>query len=141
MAAKKAAKKTAKKQSIESMIAAAVAAALSVSQEDIDKLDSPAPAPGAPPVVSLKPVLPFLLRYCAAVSQLPVTVHTPLGGVRNLLLAALNGAINDNYHVPAGLSKKDRYPANRPTAVMEIGTAALDIVKHLKSKNVIVPIK
>lgn len=85
---------------------------------------------------SFPPVLPWLLAYCAACAGRPVQPSEVLGEIPNVRQRDLNAAVNDTYHIPAGVA---RYPVNRPNMTLTVRGAAEDIRSDLESKGVIAP--
>lgn len=137
---KKVAKKAARRKppSIEARIAAAVASTL-VVENDLSPADGArmAAAPPAPPARSYPPILAFLKAFCSAAEGRSVGANEVLGNLRNVRKPVLNAAINDTYHIPAGVA---RYPGTRPDFQLTLRGAAFDIQSDLSSKGVQVPI-
>lgn len=142
-AAKKAVKGAAKKDSrknpsIEARIAAAVASILvpEPDQSPMGGMRGAAPAP-AHTRAGFPPILGFLKAFCSAAEGRPVASHEVLGNLRNVRKPALNAAVNDTYHIPAGVP---RYPGSRPDFQLTLRGAAFDIQSDLAGKGVQVPI-
>lgn len=140
-ATKAASKKAApakKKASVEAKIAAAIASINLIPKNAATVAASGGPAKSATTARSYPAVLPFLVAYCSACEGRPVAPDEVLNTLRNVRRQDLNAAINDTYHIPAGVA---RYPFNRPNMALMVAGAAVDVRGDLISKGVVVPLQ
>jgi hypothetical protein len=93
-------------------------------------------AAGAGPT-SFPPVLAFMIAFCSAAEGRPVADTEILQNLRNVRRPDLNAAINDTYHIPAGVA---RYPSTRPNMALSVRGAAVDVRNDLAAKGVSVPL-
>ncbi len=93
--------------------------------------------PAAANLLGFPPTRPFVIAFCSRAESRQIADTEVLQNLTNVRKIALNAAINDTYHIRAGVA---RYPAARPDMSLTVRGAAVDIKNDLGSKGVTVPL-